>query len=310
MGKMHDNYFQNRKVKSALLIGLILCLCLSACGDDGNISEKSKIEYVQSGGSIIASSQCGEVTLSLKNVFGDDHSQFALLEITLPEEAVSSVPQYKADEITVQPIKYYSANISYDDIAGMTYNEADDYISENENDVTFSVASGCESISNKKSNVIQLYVWCIHNGESIAGVPLTMLIGSLGYYDTSNYYQTLYEGPFVISWTPKTDSSILTYELAGNNGLQGKIKLSPYFMHADISSTGYENLNTISDTITFGFNDGSTITLSQLSKGGSVGVSGNSYACLWNFENILNLSRLSTITIGNDEISADAMQTD
>jgi hypothetical protein len=305
-----------RRLKSCLLLLLLLpSLILTACGGnqpllrDGNISSVSIQDYVSSGEQVTARAQCGEAVVTIKNAIGDSHSLCALLEIKLPEGTCQSVPE---KVIKPRAIEYFSAHTAYEAITGMNFNEAVSYILNNEDGFLDVSSSGVTTLERGGPDVIRFFIRFTSIENNLSGQPLTVLIDDIG-YESLQGFQTLYEGPLVVSWTPDTEGPVYSFDFNACENLKGTGMLTSYFLWLQVESEdqelkGSKNIDVLTGSITFSFKDGSSVTLENI-EDGSGATAGRKYSTYsWKFRNIVNLLRLETITIGDEVIFVDRMQ--
>lgn len=272
-------------------------------------SEPAKAQMEHAVQDVNVSSQCGDVTLTVRQAMGDDKTIYAVLDLTLPETV--SLSSYlkpgAADgawdfDLCPEDLRFFAADASYADIAGMTFQQAADSLYAQR---FYGGASwGVESMSADPETNTLTYLICFSTDSSIqtvTGQPLTVLMDRLVFW-TGTGYETVLEGPFLLSWTPVYDGIVYTYDITDGDSVVGTLSLSALAMKVELYRSDYESFDAFGKTVGITFRDGTTCLPASSGVGGSFSSPSGAIHYRRFFRDILLLDDVVSVQAGGYQV--------
>ena len=221
-------------------------------------SQASQLNAVQSAPIV---SECGDVTLTVRQTLGDDKTIYVILDITLPEtvplDALLGVDAFGNPDLNIIPedIHVGSAALSYEDVKGKSFKEY------SEVRLLLGSFEGSGSVRSESvdfgTNTLTYLICCSPQRATLSEKPLTFLIDRL-VQTSETPFKTILEGPFVISWTPEPNAASRTYEIKDGGYTRGWVTISPFTLKGELLTSDYHNLDELLDTVSLTFKNGET----------------------------------------------------
>ncbi len=245
------------------------------------------------------------MTLTIRQVIGDDQTIYAVLDVTLPDtvrlsELLDVSPETGEPDLNIIPynVQYFSADASYEEIEGMTFEEIEQSFYIQGKRFPSGTSSGVESqAADLKTNTLTYLLHFSADQTEVVGQPLTILIDGL-YQWTGSDYKEILEGPFLISWTPEYDGISYTYEIRDGKNTAGTVSLSPFAIKVELYSSDFEDFSDFEKTLSIKFRDGTTFLPSSSGFGGSFSKSSGTIKYNRFFKEILTIDDVVSIQVG------------
>ena len=262
--------------------------------------EEAVMEHVDdSVHSVLAISQCGEVEVRIDQTIGDSTALYLDLEIRLP--AHIDVEDYVtlADDgemyslIWPEDVQFYYRGAAYEDIRGFTPEQTEAWFG----NTCFS--SGMISIENYpvdvENNALRFLVGFFDDSNQITGGDISLVIGSLS-AESDETYETLLEGPFIVSWEAKNTGEVREYELLQNGTTVGSATLSSFSLKVHLDAADESACDTLRDITKLVQSDGTLIDPQGATSASYVAPPGAVDLC-WEFDEILLLDGIEGVQI-------------
>jgi hypothetical protein len=251
-------------------------------------------------------SDCGGVTLKVRQTLGDDKTIYVILDIALPESApleelIGSDPDAAHPDILPDKLWFSPVPLTYEDVKGKSF--GNDFKPVHDLllpfDGSWTVKAEAADIG---TNTLTYLLCCSPESASLDGKPLTILIDRLV---RSGNHNTILEGPFVISWTPEFSADSRTFEIRDGDYTVGIVTISPFTLKGSLYKSDYASADELFHSVSLTFRDGKTYMPQHEGYGGSY--SSPSGACSFDtqFTNILTLDDVAAVHMAGYTIELD-----
>ena len=249
---------------------------------------------------VSAISKCGDVTLSVNQTLGDTTALYLNLEIRLPERVdLHDYVVWNADSgeyystIWPEDVQLYYQTADYDELRGLTPEETEAWFGES------SDPSGMVSVENfavdPDSNTLRYLVGFFDDSNQITGGDISLVVGSLS-AESETDYETLLEGPFVVSWQANNRGEVCRYVLEQDGKRVGDAVLSGFGLKVHLERSENLDCEELMEQVTIVYRDGSTAqpegfcSASYVDPPGTIDLN-------WQFDEILLLETVETIRV-------------
>lgn len=250
---------------------------------------------------VSAISQCGDVTLGVRQTLGDKMSLHLTLQAQLPD-SVDLTPYSTEDPETgemrncgVLPtnLQVYSKPAKYEDISQMSYEKADAWLGEMGG--SGQMTSVRTDSVDLETNTLTFPVSLSTESETGFQGSVTILIESFS-ANIDGEEQVLVEGPFVISWNANNQSEVLTFDLIDNGASVGSVRFSAFGLQVRLNHSDYTSCDDLMEKVFLCYNDGREES-PRGTCGGSITLPGGAVELSWQFDEILLLSEIREVRI-------------
>ncbi len=210
----------------------------------------------------VVTSVCGDTTLKIRQTIGDGKSMYFIMDVTFPKSVdlsalVDQNGDGRADNYAIHPVDmwFYTAETTYTDIAGMTYEQAREFLDAYRY-TDGSLSSNIQNIDLDSNTITYLMQLTVRTVIPVAGQPLTALIDTFEQSFPDGTETTVVDGPFLISWTADYDAASRTFDIKDGEETIGTVTLSPLSLRGVLKTTDYLDSKEFRKTLSLTFING------------------------------------------------------